>query len=316
MTAPTRNTVLSSILAFIMGFFGGHVTAPSTPPVVTPPPVVVESTVTPPPVVTPPPPSTGTVAYIVSDDFSKYTSTANLLANVSSGAGGTGSASTALYSDGYNAQYASIDPTVKYNGHQTVKYTQPAGTGKSPALWASFHKSYKHIWYKAVVRFQPGFTTAGTTAGVANAYKLLGWGFDLYDGSGRVEITNTTQYYFYWNALSKSGGAVLGGGTQTHAGDIVNEWTDGKWYVYVLDLDFSKSPVVTRLWIGADGTPLVLRAATSNTMQGSNALPGITGIMLGLNINNTLKNTQALWFGEFDVADGGTYQNPFNVPGI
>ena len=256
---------------------------------------------------------------LVSDDYSQYGNTVDLLANVSVNVGGTGSTQTALYNDGGNAQLVTLDKSVTYNGHATMKYSQPGGTAETPELWVDFPHTMTHIWLRTKIRFSPGFTTNGTLSSSANAYKLLGFGFSNYDGSGRLEITNTNQYQIYWNAQSKSGGALVGGGNFGQAGDVTTEWSDGGWYEYILEVDFSQSTTgVTRIWMARDGQTPVLKATSSSTMHGGLAMPAINGIMLGMNFNQTRAafQSQALWWGEWEVVDGTQYSNPFRVSGV
>jgi hypothetical protein len=253
---------------------------------------------------------------IVSDDFSEYASTASLLANINSNIGGTGSASS-LYSDGHNPTLAEIDKTVLYNGHPTLKFNQPGGTANTPQLAVRFAAT-NHIWYRVKVRFSPGFTTKGTLTNSSNAYKLLSWGWDGtgFDGSGRIEITNTTQYELYETVLARSNGATVGGGNILNGGNISTEWSDGGWYDYIVEVDHSTAAGMIRLWRGKSGsTPTYIGQAAEKTTTGA-AMPALTGITVGLNFNQvrTASQTQALWWGEWEVVDGSKHSNPFGVP--
>jgi hypothetical protein len=229
-----------------------------------------------------------------------------------------------LYNDGYNGQLASIDPTVLYNGHQTLKYTQPGGVSTTPALWVHFPngKVLTKMWFRSKIRFSPGFTTTGTLGNSAadpngeNAYKLLGWGWDTYDASGRVEITNTNQYDFYWNIQSKSNGSLVGGGQHQSPGSITTEWTDGGWYDYIIECDFSQGTNgVSRVWMSKDGQTPVLKATTTGSMTNGSALPNIEWIALGLNFNQqrAANQNQALWYGQWEVIDGVQHPDPYGL---
>jgi len=233
---------------------------------------------------------------------------------VTSNIGGTGGA-TSLYNDGVNANLAEIDPLVQYNGHSTLKYNQPGGSAASPSFEAYFPngQTLTKMWLRAKVRFSPGFTTTGTLSNSANAYKLLGWGWNTYDGSGRLEITNTNQYDFYWTPLLN--GSSLGGGTHTSGGSISTEWSDGGWYDYILECDFSAGTSgVSRVWMARDGQVPVLRATSSGTI-GGNTLPGLRYVALGLNFNQVraANQTQAVWFGQWEVVDGVAHPDPFGL---
>lgn len=42
-------------------------------------------------------------------------------------------------------------------------------------------------------------------------------------------------------------------------------------------------------------------------------VPPVNRILLGMNINQTVARTQALWIGQWDVVDGTRSLNPFGV---
>jgi hypothetical protein len=252
---------------------------------------------------------------ITADDFSKYASTSDLQRNINSNIGGTGSASS-LYSDGHNPTLAEIDKTVLYNGHPTLKFNQPGGTANTPQLAVRFAAT-KHIWYRVKVRFSPGFTTKGTLTNSSNAYKLLSWGWDGtgFDGSGRLEITNTTQYEFYETVLARSNGATVGGGNYIMDGNISTEWSDGGWYDYIIEVDHSVPGGVVRAWRAKDGASPRYIGQASEKMSDNSLMPALTGITVGLNFNQvrTASQTQALWWGQWEVVDGTAHSNPFGV---
>ncbi|HXC25267.1 MAG TPA: hypothetical protein VNU46_05075 [Gemmatimonadaceae bacterium] len=276
---------------------------------------------TPTPASTPvPTPTSSAYTSVVGDNFTGYKNTAALLANITNGAGGTGTSQTALYNDGANATLASIDTTVKYAGHQTLKYTQPGGVANTPELWVNFKNgnTLSILWYRVKLRFSPGWTDTGTLTNSANAYKLLGFGWDTYDGSSRLEITNTSQYQIGWTTQAKDGSGVNGGGDPiTVLGNITTEWTDGAWNDYIIRADFSKSPATIAVWMAKDGQTPVLKGTYSGTMKPGLPLPHLTGVMLGLNFNQVRAagQTQALWYGQWEVIDGSKYTNPFQLPG-
>lgn len=290
-------------------------TRPTTRTPTPPPPVVVDTN---PVVTTPPTPPTNpsSSTWVVGDSFTQYKTTAAFLANVSSAIGGTGNPGTSVYTDGANASQASIDPTVLYNGHQTLKYTQPGGIANSPELWAKVSPSSKNIWFRAKIRFSPGFTTTGVTPNSAAAYKLLGMAWDTYDGSLRLEITNTTQYQLYWGPTAKSSGVAL---VTVQYGDMKNittEWTDGQWYDYIIDLDFTKPQGVARVWRAKDGQAPVLTGTSATSMlSASNPWPNINQVMLGMNFNQqrAAGQNQALWYGRWEAIDGIAHPNPYGL---
>jgi hypothetical protein len=229
--------------------------------------------------------------------------------------GGTGKLGTAgvIYTDGVNADMASLDTMVKYNGHATMKYNQPGGISQTPEMWAALPKTSKHIWIRTHIRFSPGYTTTGSLTNSASAYKMLGWGWASPNGSGRIEISNTNQYQNYWNV--QNGGTLIGGGNFTFPGNITTEWTDGAWYTYIIEVDHSTSTGVSRLYMARGTATPTLKSSTPGKMFDGSALPALNYVFLGLNFNQVrLPNqNQAVWYGDWEVVDGTQYADPFGV---
>lgn len=255
---------------------------------------------------------------LTSDDFSRYTSTADLLNNISTNSGGTGG-SQSLYGDGANGNLIELDKTVLYNGHPTMKYNQPGGVADTPNLHVMFSPQ-AHIWYRVKVRFSPGFTTTGTLTNSANAYKLLSWGWlGGYEGSGRLEITNTTQYQLYEGAKPAQGSTTPASSySNTNwviGGNITTEWTDGGWYDYIIEVDHSQPVGMIRLWRAKDGQPPIFRGEASEQMQDGTLMPAVSTVSIGLNFNQIRRpdQNQALWWGQWEVVDGTQHPNPFGV---
>jgi hypothetical protein len=250
---------------------------------------------------------------LVYDDFTRYSNTAALQNNISTVAGGKGAHSTALYKDGYNASLAELDKSVKYNGHATLKYNQPAGTSKTPALWVYFPNNQRltNMWFRAKIRFSTGFTTRGTTS-AANSYKLLGWAWAGADGRATIEITNTNQYLIDWT-VTTSDKSKVGPFAYKNEPRITNEWTDGQWYDYIVLYEQTSSTTVRQSWwLARDGQKPVLRGTVTGTMS-KGTVPPVNRVMLGLNFNQTRSKAQALWIGQWEVIDGSTHSDPFGV---
>jgi hypothetical protein len=251
------------------------------------------------------------------DDFTAYSGTSALQNNISTVAGGQGSWDGSVYKDGRNGSMAEIDKTVLYNGHQTLKYNQPGGTAATPELWAYLPNNHmlKKMWLRIKVRFSPGFTTYGITPGQSNAYKLFGWAWDGADGSARIEFTNTNQYVFTWGVTSSSN-TMVGPAVETNDGPHVNsEWTDGKWYDYIIYYEQTSATTVRqRWWLAPDGQTPVLKGDISGSMQKGN-VPLLNRVMFGLNFNSErpASESQAIWYGQWEVVDGSQYSDPFGI---
>lgn len=331
MTGPKPTSSKTSTTSWIVGFlamlaafFGGRATTPSSPPpgptkdttvVVAPPPKDTTVVKVPPStdttvIVVPPvatPPSSGAYVTLLADSV-RYTSTAQLVARVSQNVRGTCS-SNCLYSDGPNAGMATLDQTILYHGHPTIQYGQAAGSGLIPEMWVGIPGGSKHLWVKEAIRFSPGWSTKGTGSG-SNAYKMFGFGYLGSDGSGRLEITNTTQYQLYWGV-----GTIAPETFDLTVGQIASEWTDGNFYTYIYDIDFSAGNSGTvRLWIAKDGESPTLRGTV--TIPTTGTLPPLGAINFGMNFNQAQRSgmpAQQINYGGWEIVDAAKYPHPFGV---
>jgi len=256
---------------------------------------------------------------LVSDDFSQYGSTAALQNNISVSIGGTGGVMTSLYGDGHDAQLAELDQSVRYNGHATVKYNAPGGVSTIPGLWVTLPHPLSTMWLRAKIRFSPGFTTTGVLTNSSNAYKLLGWGYTNSYGSGRVEITNTSQYQLYYSTLVAGTNTLSSTPNQFGiGGNVTTEWSDGGWYDYIVEYQTtSPTTSIARLWIAKDGSTPVLRATSTSTSLSGYTMAQVGYVMLGLNFNQVraASQSEALWYGQWEVVDGVQHPNPFGLAG-
>lgn len=252
-----------------------------------------------------------------SDDFSEYKSTEDLRANIARSAGGTGGGN-ALYSDGLNGEYASLDTTVRYNGHATMKYTQPGGQMTTPQLYAYFKQgALGSFWFRVMMRFSPGFTTTGTLTNSANAYKLFGWGWDGTDGRGTLETTNTNQYTFNWGVTTTNNSRV-GPPVEVNGNHMTSEWSDGAWWEYIVLVQrMSPTAVRERWWLCKAGQPPILQQDIWGRMTVGTA-PLANRIMVGMNFNQIRApgQTQYVWIGQWEIVDPATAFNPFGLPGL
>lgn len=259
----------------------------------------------PPPPPPPPPPSTGPglSGYAFLSDAYSYSSISGLLSNVGLGA---------TYSYIRNPELLQLDNTVTYNGHATLKYNQPGGSDLTPEISVQFPYSMpmlKSFWYRAKIRFQPGWTTTGTLTSAANAYKIFGWGWATSDGRGTLEYSNTNEYQLSSDIRTPSSpfGWASAGYTST-------EWSDGAWYDLIIHFETTSSTTSrTRMWLSRDGQTPKLRATMNATASGM--MPMVDRISLGMNFNQVRRSTQtqALWYGQWEVVDGTRYANPFGV---
>jgi hypothetical protein len=248
---------------------------------------------------------------LVGDDWSTYSSTAAFMANVGAGR---------LYNDGANQSMASLDTVVKYNGHPTLRYNQPGGTDKTPELWPSLPNGAKleNVWLHAVIRYSPGWTTAGVVANTDNSYKILGLGWSNYYARAGFHLANTTSYQIFTNAVTATSATVMPA-VFGMAGRVTSEWQDGGWYDYYLHYEVRSATTTRfRVWRGRAGKTPVLAATVDNAMVQGFSVPLVRSVMLGQNFNQTraASQSQAIWYGLWEVIDGASHPNPFSLPGF
>jgi len=265
------------------------------------------------PVVTPPVGAGLSGVQTVGDDYSQYKTTADLLAKISTNVGGT-CTSSCIYGDGRGAQYVTIDSTVLYNGHHTVRYSfVPGAANNPPELYAGF-PGLDDVWMRAVIRFAPGWTTIGNNAAASNAYKLLAWNLAGVDGSGRIEITNTTQYEIYWGASVKNTSTPIETEQFAVPGNVTTEWSDGRWRAYTIHWQkTSDSTVDVECWVRVAGDTAGLYAKTTTKMLAGHLPPQVNAFNLGMNYNQPIMAPMAINYGQWEVVDGSKHPNPFNL---
>ncbi len=182
-------------------------------------------------------------------------------------------------------------------------------------MWVGFPngKTLTNMWFRAVIRFSPGFTTLGTTPNSANAYKLLGWSWAGANGRGGLGFTNTDAYTFTWGVESLQG-TSLGFTEPTGFRKVTTEWSDGAWYDYVIHYQqISATTTRTSFYLGRNNSTPQLVYTMDGAINPGSAIPPVNGVMLGLNFNSTRITSQALWYGQWEVVDGAQYSNPFNL---
>lgn len=261
----------------------------------------------------PPPSGTGRIA---GDDFSRYSTTAQLLASLNGGG---------MYQAPVNGNLVSVDPTMTFNGGNTMMYTFPGGSSATPQLTAVI-APHNNVWLRVTVRWSPGFTTTGEYNGVvtaanpqglgyANAYKFLFFAWPNYDGRSGLEFTNTNTYVSYigWTPRGTAGVGNFSGPTWV---PVRQEWTDGQWYDYIMHYEVT-GPLTARMrfWIGKSGSTPQLFQSASVTAPAQYPPPSVTTLLFGRNFNQLrLPNqTLQLWWARWEVYDGAVNPSPFGV---
>jgi hypothetical protein len=223
---------------------------------------------------------------------------------------------------GTSSYLIALDKLVRYQGHATMRYTQPpspVGTSliPTPKLPIGDGKARPGFWLRVKMRWMPGYTTDGPT-GMGAAYKIIAWfwrGADgtHFDGRGTLNVEDLNRYSIDWRV--RMNGVLVGPWVMQWAGHATTEWQCGCWYQYVIHVERTSATTVrTRLWIGPDGTTPTLRATLVGRMAASTpyAAPFTTGPWLGLNRNRAPYRPQRFNYGQWTLY--GPAGNPFGVP--
>lgn len=250
------------------------------PPVVQPPPLV-ETTPEPTPV---PAPSDGTV--ILSEDFKSYAN---------------GDAFRTAYTgkgpDGYDriltlGELYSIDTAHPFEGHQTLRARQVAGTLATPQNELYFAPRGS-VEIGVAIRFEPGWTTNGTppatSPGASEGYKVIGGGWDSADGRLCLEIVGI-EYQLSLDV--KRGTSIINVG---RCGLVGSEWRDGLFHDFRIRFRrISEHTGVAELWI--DG---VFRGSVQLDIP--DVFPMMNRVHYGQNINQQPEKDQFLNYGKWYV---------------
>lgn len=233
---------------------------------------------------------TGGIAPTVEEDFSEYTSTANMRTNPA----GKFTAVLDGSSDGNetsNAAQISLDQTDGYGAlTQCMLFSFPSINASDYSIGCNLAlpDSYTEAWLEVVAKFSTDFTTDGPAAGNID-YKFLF--FRCGSGRGNVMIgTNASHQYTIGYPGNEDG---FEGGT---AG---TDWWDGQWHV-----------LRWHMKTGASGTCRVLVDGVVKKDYGTVATTAtsITGIALGRNMNKGTDHTMTIKLGRvrFWDTDPGT----------
>lgn len=289
----------------------------SPAPTVTPTPIVTPSpSITPKPTITPSPVPTVTnrsYAPILSDDFSKYADTQAFLANKS------------LYTFIMFPNLFSIDPSMPYKGHASLKFSQPGNMADTPELQVTPPVLLKHFWYRLKIRFSPGWTTVGngtTWNGTkfipsGASYKIFGYTWSDYYSRGHLLYSNTREYQVAISATTKDTNIKVMNGPIVGGFAASSEWQDGQWYEIIVHYEtLPNNKSATQMYLAKDGAVQVKHEETTATMQSGYAMPQVSLFLLGMNFNQVRNpgQNQALWYGEWEIVDGSQYPNPYGLP--
>lgn len=234
------------------------------------------------PVATTPPPPSSSVAPALTEDFSTYTSTSNLLSDP-----------RGIYvsSENINTKQITLDTSVGYGGSgKSMRYDYPRMGAVSADYTISRSLNLRsvgatEVWVEAAVRFSSNFSlNAGTSAGAA--LKLLhvaepdvpgrfGLNFENGDnGSLNAEGPNDTYDAMYLRGSVRP-----------------NSLFDGNWHVVRYHIRLGSSDF-HEFWV--DG-------AYQGSRTGSTSARSFSWISLAKNLNQGPLEAQSLWWGSVKV---------------
>ena len=100
------------------------------------------------------------VAY-AADDFTSYASTTALRTAVGNG--------TTYRADVENASLVTLDSTVTFEGHNTMRYDFPADSAATPQVAPIVSPVLESVWFRVRIKFVSGFTTTGVYNGFTSS---------------------------------------------------------------------------------------------------------------------------------------------------
>lgn len=233
-----------------------------------------------------PPAQEGNVTPWVEENFSEYTSTANMKSNPdhlyedwsTSGNGNTN----------YNTNLISLDQTQGYGSlTQSMRYDFPSQPGNcgdySIGVNMNLPSATNEIWLQITAKFDSSFTTINSGAGCSSNpdYKFI----FARTSSGRFNLMlGTGGSQFTWGYPN---------GQDNFEGGNAAQYFDGQWHTYYMHMKTGTNGAAT-LWV--DGNLVKDYGTISNAGGGS-----IYGIALGRNINQGPPHAQSLWLGDIKV---------------
>lgn len=263
-------------------------------------------------------PPGGTYTTVVADDWKGYRSRADLKAAGKFWWWATGEdvyQNIDLVSDRTFGQVV----RVKFQGGQDYHH--------APQMTENLPRLIDKLWLRFRIRFEPGFTTVGSTpAGWANSHKLVFWLWEGFDGRGEIEYSNTDQYIPAWYVNTKSGQKInfsesVLPGSAPNFGHVATEWTDGEWYEFVIYHEKTSATTARQRWwrrkLTNGGQIVSTNPWTYVGLQFSGGtVPSVRAIQLGGNRNKDIPKDIYFSWGPWEVVDGNQYPNPWAMPNV
>jgi hypothetical protein len=260
----------------------------------------------------------------LSTDFVGVASTADLT--------GTAAAGKPFTPNSLGYALVSLDASVLYDGHQTLKLRFPEGVAGYPKLLQYLGVQYTNLWVRRVWRYSPGFTAVGdgTTwngsawISSAAAYKAGPFiceanggsraGLELVQGlSGGVYGTEI-QLGHHWNNVADSDQYGRG---HTHGAYMTSgAWIDSILHFWI-DPTEPKRAFVDYYEATAGDTP-VLIYDNIYSLDDDAPHPLAGSVQWALNYNQRRRADQtdlAIWYGFIEVVNGTANPNPYGVGG-
>ncbi len=208
-----------------------------------------------------------------------------------------------------------------------ITFPQNAGApGSSPRIGTDLPAPLDRMWLRWTMKFTPGWTTVGPDpAGAANSYKIAFWLWQGHGGRGELEYSNTSDY-ITGTGVQDAGGnyfpyaQTLLPGSAANFGHTDTEWSDGEWWQFVVYYQRT-GPMSARQYYWR-------RRLTSHGRQINNPwifcgfqmagypTPQVKGVELGINKNKNNPTAMYITWGPWEVVDGTTYPNPFDMPHV
>lgn len=276
------------------------------------------------------PPSGATPAR--GDDFTGYADNAAFLAETGTLASGKKYQVNGIY--GANNGACSLDTTVTYNGHPTIKFRWWDGSTTTPRLYAN-GATIASCWTQRIFKYQPGFSlNLNNGYSGAKAQKTANYTYSGATGRSLGAITNGTNNVpgavgnsgdIQWESQHDSGGSVADNSIYlnvTLRGVIASGsamFDDDTWYEEIVHFEaVSTYHSRTRVWLNKVGETRTLLCTINNHDRDYAAPTGIGSQYFFDTFNASSGGApvgvdQACWLGEWQTYDDATDPDPFGL---
>ena len=221
--------------------------------------------------------SASSAGAVIVEDFSTYTSTADLISDP-----------RGVYDrvEDINSGRISLDTSVGYGGSgRSMRYDYPGGTGTDYTISRALRipAGAQEVWVEAVIRFSSGFSIAGNGQQAGSALKTLHVG--VRGAAGRFGLN------FEGSSMRAEGPNDDYTNLYIQGGPSASAIMDGQWHVLRYHVRLGATDF-HEYWV--DGVH-------RGSQTGRTAASSLVAVALARNLNKLAPNAQSLWWGKVSV---------------